>query len=349
MKKAAMGLVFILVACIFITENSMAGKLDWKYVGSREGIDTYSRKVDGSRLLEIRAVTVANARMEVISEVLRDIPAATIWRPFCTQAKIVEKSDRDNMVVYNVTNIPWPFMDRDVAAKASVLYELDYGRGFASIKKVEHSQVPLKKGMVRLPTFFADYLFEFIHRDHTGIIFTTRVDPGGIIPDWVSNIFTKQYAYMEIKALLEMVEKEKYIEAGKTSKDLELIESMMGSPKTVKKVFTNRVREFVRDEAFVEEVVKHRTVDEMTSLKNVEVAKVLLYSWTSREGKVNSVKMVLEDHLKKFTDDRALITSMTDDKTLISKIIDGNLSRPSVPEIIKSRLTAAGNLKKRLN
>ncbi|ETR73741.1 MAG: Lipid-binding START domain protein [Candidatus Magnetoglobus multicellularis str. Araruama] len=180
---------------------------EWQPAIKKNGIDAYSRRVEGTNILEIRAITVVDARMEVIAEVLRDIPANVEWRPKCVECRLLERHNRNAMTTYTRIDLPWPVSDRDVIIKADTSINLKTGRAVVSLGAVDHHKAPPPNENVRITEFFSQYYLEYINREQTGIIFTTRVNPAGRIPTFLVNMFNKRFAYEEMLGLTQMVQK----------------------------------------------------------------------------------------------------------------------------------------------
>jgi len=332
--------VFISFFVLFVfTQNSFASS-DWEPAIKKNGIEAYSRTIEGSDILEIRAIAVVDAKMEEVAELLRDVSANALWRPNCKLSELIKLFDRNTMITYTVIDLPWPVSDRDVIVKAETSISYETGRAIVNLRAVEHQSRPLKKGHVRITEFFSEYLLEYISRERTGIIFTTQVNPAGRIPVFLINLFNKKYAYDEMIGLMKMVKDPKYIAAGKRSQDRETIESLLNNEKKVQQIFTARLKEFIKDQDFIQMIVNNKKLIKEMGSGSGEIDELILYGMGLRTSQEKAVKRLLHEHLKYTSNyDKKLIDLITNDKELIDMILDGKKDvAGSFDDIINARI-----------
>lgn len=250
---------------LVLTASSALAENNWILAGSSDGVDSYYRTIEGSNITQIRAITIVNSRIEVIGEVLRDIPAGPKWRPNCIKSEIIKKFNRNDMLSYHISNLPWPASDRDVLVQNKTFYDVNAGRAVIDIWSTKDPSVPVKDGYVRVPEFRAKYVLEYITRDKTGIVFTTSVDPGGWIPAFFANFFTRYYASQEVKNLGKIAKTDKYINLAKGSEEETLVESLVNSESKSRKIFITRLEEFINDQDFIKMIADNVTYDELFS------------------------------------------------------------------------------------
>jgi len=338
-KSLTVGGGLIVALCMFVYGNCFAAS-DWQPEIKKNGIDAYSRTIEGTDILEIRAITVVPARMEVIAEVLRDIPANTEWRPKCVECRLLELYDRNSMTTYTKIDLPWPVSDRDVVIKADTSINLNTGRVVVKLVSVDHPNAPEPNGNVRIKDFYSQYYLEYINREQTGIIFTTRVNPAGRIPTFLVNLFNKRFAYEEMLGLVEMVKKKKYIEAGKVSEDRVTIENLLQDDAKVRRVFKARLESFIKDQSFVQLLTNDEKVLKTFGQGSGEIEKLILYGMGLRESKVEAVQKLLSVHLKNNTEYKeSLINLIVEDNMLITEILDGRRTQTkSFDDIIQDTI-----------
>ncbi|HPA73593.1 MAG TPA: START domain-containing protein, partial [Spirochaetota bacterium] len=106
----------------------LAGPLvaqEWKLMRNENGIRAYARSIPGSKLLELKAITIIDAKMEVIGEVLRDVPSNPEWMADCSDARIVHLISPKEMIVHTTLDFPAPVSDRDLVVRSFTTYLLD--------------------------------------------------------------------------------------------------------------------------------------------------------------------------------------------------------------------------------
>jgi hypothetical protein len=65
------------------------------------------------------------------------------------------------------------------------------------------------KGMVRMPMIKVDYILTPRGPDQTEVVFTTVGDPGGAIPGFIADMFSKNLGIKTIEGLRKMARKDK--------------------------------------------------------------------------------------------------------------------------------------------
>jgi len=327
------------VSLLFVLHFSDVKASEWQPEIKKNGIDAYSRVIDGTDILEIRAITVVQARMEVIAEVLRDIPANVEWRPKCAECRLLERYNRNSMTTYTRIDLPWPVSDRDVVIKADTSINLNTGRVVVSLGSVDHHKAPPPNGNVRITEFYSQYYLEYINREQTGIIFTTRVNPAGRIPTFLVNMFNKRFAYEEMLGLTQMVKKQKYVVAGRISQDRKTIENLLQKKENVQKIFRARLDSFIKDKDFVDLLANDKQVIQIFGQGSGEIEKLILYGMGLRESKKNAIKKLLKVHLLNNSDySPELIENISNDDLLVTSILDGQKKFESFDALIQNTI-----------
>lgn len=184
---------------------------DWKQVKNSDAITVYNRPFPGSDFDEFRAVTIVNAPIEVITEVLYDVPAQPEWMSDCLFAKTVKVFDENHIIAYNILHFPWPVTDRDFLLDTNFDLDFKAGRVLVTMKAVEEPLIPVSK-YVRMTNVFGTCLLERLDKDKTKVTYTMLANPAGHVPAAVANIFAKMNPYNTLKGLKKIVLKPKYIE-----------------------------------------------------------------------------------------------------------------------------------------
>ena len=74
-------IVCLIVLFSALTGTSMAA--DWELIYNKEGISGFERTIPRTGIKEFKAYGFVEARMEVIGELLRDIPSYPQWTASC--------------------------------------------------------------------------------------------------------------------------------------------------------------------------------------------------------------------------------------------------------------------------
>jgi len=181
MKKYRYLLLFLVPLLLSSTEPSA-----WQLKKDDNGIQIYTRKIDGSNFKEYKAETFINASIdEVVRELLYRAPNYTPSYEYGINYLVQEKVTGQR-VYYAKHKMPWPLKDRDVVSTIEVIQQN------TSSAKIEIRATPEKfkydKNVIRIKDIKGYWLIE---RFNKGVKLTQQLhlDPRGNIPAFVSNSF----------------------------------------------------------------------------------------------------------------------------------------------------------------
>jgi hypothetical protein len=332
-------LSLVLTTLLFAGPTSAEVETEWKLTGNQDGILTYSRRTPGSRFATLRGITVIDARMETIGQVLRDISAYPDWMHKCKSSSVISKVDDNNMTVHVVMGLP-VVADRDLVVKADTVYDLSKARGIVNLGLVEDSSVPIPEEAARMREFTGTFVFEYLTREKTGMAYTYHADPGGALPAFAVDRMGKAIIHRTLFNLKQAVKKSQYLEAGRRSADRELFEAILGDTERVRAIMRSRIMEHCRDAEYVQAIVADQAVFDFFINGDGKAAEQIFMSWGSRDNLETAVRAVLAVYARKRAPDDKIIQAMCDDKKLIDAIIDGKKAdRPPAMDILRSHMS----------
>lgn len=181
----------------------------WRTEFTKNGITVYTRSVAGSDLKEFKGIGVIDAPVEVVNNVLDDIPNLANWMPDCMVSRIVEKKSSDYMILYQVIKTPWPLNSRDFTFETRITKDKE--KIIRTVKAVPHSSYPPSGSYVRITNMIGQWTL--IRQDNgtrTLAIYQIRTDPAGNIPVAVANTTSKKMPYETILRLRQQAQNSKY-------------------------------------------------------------------------------------------------------------------------------------------
>ncbi len=313
----------------------------WKKTQSKDAIQGYERSFPGTDVKEFKAVGLVEAKIEVISQVLRDVAAYPVWMPQCKEATLLKQIDKNSIIFYNESKSPWPVKNRAIIIKSETDIDEKTGRTTIAFKAIkDDDKYPIKKGVVQITDLNGKYVIEFFGRDLTRISYSSKAHPGGNVPVSMANSTSRLFPLKTIKGLREMVKLKKYKKLALKSEERELIESMISSPEMIEKMSRNSLNEFVfdsdtidmifEDKSIVEKIIQEKASFE--SIKNVMITTCKTMLTDSRIKKSNrdkelrdimAVNKIFEDEYlaTMFTKDPVLIDLIVKDKDMMTKIL----------------------------
>lgn len=333
--KRAVPIIMLLALAVPSRADTPA---EWKLMKVSDTIKAYSRSVPGRSILDLKAITVIDARMENFGQVCRDLAAYPQWMYLCKDARVIKQFDENNMIAHITLGFPM-INDRDLVVKAETQIDLDKARGIVRLSLVRDSNVPVGKGVVRMPEFSGMYQFEYLTREKTGVVYSYYADPGGHTPAPLVNAFSKMVLYHTLDGLGRMVHQAKYVEGGLKSEDRVIFEGILRDDNKVRAILKARLMEYCRDEEIIDRAVMDEDIFNLFIKGDGSLAQLVFFSWGSRENLTLAIQQILKIHARQYTRDEGLMEKIAGDKTLIDAIIDGKQpGQRSAMEIINSYL-----------
>jgi hypothetical protein len=202
------GLHFILVSALLFPIEGLAD--EWQLKKDEEGIQVYTRSVEGFSYKAIRAeVQLQQTRLSSVVALIRNSPECPQWSATCSSATIIEWVSELENFVHTVSELPWPVKDRELVSH--VIWSQDPQslivtmRGNAVEGKLQASQ-----GNVRITDARIGWEVISLADGSARVTFTAHIDPTSILPGWVSNFLLVDSPFKTLQGLRERVKLEKY-------------------------------------------------------------------------------------------------------------------------------------------
>lgn len=205
---------------------------DWKLYKEKEGVKGYERNVKGSVYLQTRAETKIDAPMEVILEVLLDIPAFPKWMYACMEAIPIENKDLLTRILYFRQNAPWPTKDRDAIIKSVTTIDYDNpGSVTVSESIVNYNYKDAPEDTIRMVKFEGAFELRMVDRNTTLVRYTAFSEPGGFAPSGIAAGVMRKVSFNTTLNLIKMSKEKYYIEKAQTGEAKKEIEKALAAGK----------------------------------------------------------------------------------------------------------------------
>jgi len=252
MKKSI--ILVVLLFCVIFLAGTACAAGGWSKVKESNGIKLYERSVPGTGLKEFMAVTVMDAKMEVIGEALRDVPRYTEWQTDTESVQVVKKYDRNTLVTYIIQDPP-VIENRDIVVKNETLEDYENGRAVITFHSTGEVNVPLRKNHVRITEMSGLFQMEYLGRNKTKFIYKLKADPAGNIPKKLANATMKYYPYDSLKKLKKIITDGKYANLAKGSDDEKKINIRSASEDSVRKIYGESMKRVVKNKVLMAEIL----------------------------------------------------------------------------------------------
>ena len=159
----------------------------WKLKRDRDGIQIFTRSVDGSKFKATRGVTRIKARLSSLVALVQDTEACAKWADLCETSEVFEQVSASELYVYTVNDAPWPVTDRDVLAH--VVWSQDPNtRQVTMLARAVRDRIPKRKGLVRIMEAESKWMFTPEPNGMVLVETEAHIDPGGPTPAWITNL-----------------------------------------------------------------------------------------------------------------------------------------------------------------
>jgi hypothetical protein len=186
----------------------------WKHLYEKEGMTGWHRQTADSRFHELRAVGVIEADIFTVTAVYKDSDRSCEWLADCVAAYAIERDGVDVQTTYNRFRLGWPLKDRDFVFAEQ--YVWSPGGVIDTMRSTDHPKAPVDDGAVRAQLINSSFEARSLGPGRTWIDARLQVDPGGSIPAWLVNAFTRSWPWVTFRDLRDQAEQPRGYEAAVT-------------------------------------------------------------------------------------------------------------------------------------
>lgn len=210
MKLSVKNIFHIWCVAGLLVTTGHAAESGWEQKRDRDGIQVFTRNVEGSPYDAVRSTTIVdNVRLSALVALIEDAEACPNWADRCAESYVVERVSDAESYVYTHNDMPFPVKDRDVIAHVVWTQDAD------SLAVEMNSEAVAGKmeevsGRLRLQNANAKWRFEPLENGQVRIISEAHIDPGSSLPGWVTNMLLVDTPYETMKSLVAEVSNPKY-------------------------------------------------------------------------------------------------------------------------------------------
>jgi len=198
---------FIILALLYLAFSmevpAWAQNDTWKLQVDKNGVQVFTRKVEGFPVKEFKGITIIDVQPSEILSVLVEISRYTEWVHKCKSSLLLEKSNLNEYVVHIEIKVPFPATDRDLVQRMTVKTNPDGSINLDIVAVPEY--LSEQKGVVRMPKSDGGWTLIPDGKGSTQVTMQFLSDPGGSIPNWAVNMMLNENPYHTLKNLRSMV------------------------------------------------------------------------------------------------------------------------------------------------
>ncbi len=215
--KAVFG-VFLLL-CLACT-TAHARDADWELAKDKQGIQVYTRSVEGSPIKAFRGEIEVDASLNSVLGVLDDAPAFVEWFHNCRQSVELSRADYLDRLQYMAIDFPWPTDDRDMIVRNRITYDLESQHVRISLLAIAEkglqpgvqNRVPTGEGRRRVSEMVGFFDLQGLPGERTKVVYQLHLDPAGAVPASIVNAMIVDNPYGTLKGLRVQAQRDKYRE-----------------------------------------------------------------------------------------------------------------------------------------
>lgn len=164
----------------------------WEPVLNKDGVQIYERKSANSDVHELKGMAVIDAPMLEVLTVVLDYTKFKEWQANLITFERLKVVSEIEFVNYAAMDMPWPVTKRDMVMRAR--FDIDRKKRWFHVrwKETTWPSKPVTQKFVRVRTARVMWSLQPIEKGkRTRVEFRALGDPGGWIPAWLVNYFSK--------------------------------------------------------------------------------------------------------------------------------------------------------------
>ena len=195
----------LLIITFVFASTLRAEDQPWQLRLKKDNITVYTRKVQGSAILEFKSNTVIPAPIDKAIALFEDTERITQWYYQCTHMELVQEENPLQKIFYFVIRLPWPVAQRDSVFRRMKV--VDQATGVISYELTAlPERLPKQKGKVRVPYLKTTWRFTPSKNGQTEIDFQQHSDAGGSIPPMIANALVVDIPFHSLKKFRELLQ-----------------------------------------------------------------------------------------------------------------------------------------------
>lgn len=206
------GLVPWLLAAL-LPSVAMAAEAEWKLEKDKDGIQVYTRAVEGWSIREIRGVTHVPARLSSVVAVITDVAAQGELNEYVSQATVQNRESDTRYQIYAQTKMPWPVSNRDVVNQRSIAQDPSSLVVTITDTALESASPVPKSGTVRVVKSKQVWTLTPDPKGGVNAQMQLLSDPNGPIPASLINSMSVSTPFKTLGKLKALAQKPQYASA----------------------------------------------------------------------------------------------------------------------------------------
>jgi hypothetical protein len=199
------------ITLLFVFAAAMAQE-DWKLKTDKDGIRTYSKKLNDSKINAVKVESVFPASLAQFVAVIADVRSYDKWIYNSKSTSLIKQVSPAELYYYSEVGFPWPATNRDFVSHVVIRQDPR-----TKVVNVDASNVtgfiPVKPNIVRITRSTAKWTITPVAGNQIRVEYILQVDPGGDLPAWLINPFASKGIVETFKNLRAQLKRAEYASA----------------------------------------------------------------------------------------------------------------------------------------
>lgn len=201
----------LLLGTLFFTTGILA-QTGWKLKTDKDGVQVYLQTGGTASFKPVKTVTVVSASLTKVAAVLLDVMRTPEWVYGTKLCSILKQESPASLYYYAEISMPWPVKNRDFIIKIS-MSQHEQTKVITVLAENKPDYLPVKSNLVRIQHSAGRWTITPLPDGKVKIEYVLEVDPGGILPASIVNMFSFDGPFRSFKHLQERVNLPAYTNA----------------------------------------------------------------------------------------------------------------------------------------
>jgi hypothetical protein len=195
-----------------LATSTLATAEEWHEEKDQDGIQVYTRAVEGWGMREMRGVATISARLSSLVAVIDDVPALPKLNDSVASAEVRNRVSDTRYQVYSTMRVPWPLSNRDALTQREIIQDKTT-LTVTIIEAATQDVMPEREGYVRISRSQQKWTLTPTPEGTVAVEVRTLSDPAGPIPSSLVNAASVSIPLKMIQKLRELAQQPKYMRA----------------------------------------------------------------------------------------------------------------------------------------
>ena len=176
---------------------------DWQLQKRDNQISVYTREVEDSPYLAVKAIALIDAPITRVAEFLGDGDGCSQWRAMCKSSRVIDRPAQQERRVHLVLDFPWPVSDRDVVMHSAT--DIDPESRTATVRlRSDSTQYP--EGEYVRAESTGRYILRPVGEAQVEFTYIMHTDPGGGLSADLVNSRLTPTTLKDIRRLVQLAQ-----------------------------------------------------------------------------------------------------------------------------------------------